>query len=132
MGSKEVQRQKTSINNDLTSDMLLEAGIGAPMKASKTKTTTKAAVLPPRRGNSLNPLRLKTQSNPDLTLGSKLGKRGETPTNTAGDSTAFSKRSNATRVNMEDDLARPQTEFLPSASQDFSDQIRPGRIRPSR
>ena len=106
--SKEVQRQKTGINNDLPSDLLFEAGIGAPSQASKTKTAGKAAVLPPRRGKSLNPLRLKTQSNPDLTLGGKLGgKRGETPTNTAGDSTAFSKRSNATRVNMEDDPARP-------------------------
>ena len=60
MGSKEVNRQKTSINNDLPADLLFEAGIGAPSKASKVKTATKAAVLPPRRGNSLNPLRLKT------------------------------------------------------------------------
>jgi len=28
--------------------------------------------------------------------------------------------------------ARPNTEFLPSASQEFEDKIKPGRIRPAK
>ena len=52
---------------------------------------------------------------------------------TAGDSTAFSKHSKATRFNMDNDnMVRPGTEFLPHASQDFSEKLKPGRLRPIR
>ena len=56
--------------------------------------------------------------------------RGATPTAaTAGDTTAFSKRSSATGgakgFKNDDDFGkvRPSTEFLPSASQEFGDKV---------
>ena len=74
-----------------------------------------------KRGSSLNPNRLKTSCGVDFIGGTKPGDKAgrvETPTGTAGDSTAFSKRSNATggRFDDGDGLVRPATEFLPSAS----------------
>ena len=85
----------------------------------------------------MNPLRMKTSTGQvEFAEGTKAGAdtgRAETPTGTAGDSTAFSKRSNAT-LNFEEGerMARPNTEFLPSASQDFGDKVKQGRLRPAR
>ena len=80
-------RQKTTLNTDLSNDLL--AG-GAKPKVGK-------APLPAKRGNSLNPARMKTSSAAELvnmksSFMNMVGKNdGET--GTAANSTAFSKRS---------------------------------------
>ena len=115
---------------------------GGPRKtaASKADGMKPKIPLPGKRGSSLNPARVKTQSEPELggikgLLGAKG--RGETPTAAGDSSTAFSKRTAATGgfKASNDDLepsVRPSTEFIPSASQDFGEKIRQGRLRPNR
>jgi len=72
----------------------------AALKAAAAAAGKKPGIpLPSKRGSSLNPNRIKTSSGVDFAEGTKAGAdsgRVETPTGTAGDSTAFSKRSNAT------------------------------------
>ena len=114
--------------------MLFEAGLPGAAKKKATGAGKPRIPLPGnKRGGSMNP-RLKTQSGVDFADGTKPGDRAETPTGTAGDSTAFSKRSNATGGRFDDGegLARPATEFLPSASQEFGEKVKQGRLRPAR
>ena len=139
MGVTPSARQKTTQfnNSDIPSDLLANLqesqgnGAGATAAAMYgAKAAQKASVqgkaklpLASKRGNSLNPNRLtKTSCGVDFAEGTKPGDgtgRVETPEGTAGDSTAFSKRSNATGGRFDDagvGLIRPNTEFLPSAS----------------
>ena len=107
--------------------MLFEAGLpGAAKKKAAGAAKPRLPLPGNKRGSSLNPTRLKTSSGVDFADGTKPGDRAETPTGTAGDSTAFSKRSNATGGRFDDveDLARPATEFLPSASQEFGEKVK--------
>lgn len=101
--------------------------MGQASKAAKPRMPLPKA----KRGSSLNPHRTtKTSSGVEFADGTKPGAetgRAETPTGTAGDSTAFSKRSNATGGRFDDGMepmARPATEFLPSASQDFGEKVK--------
>ena len=118
----------------------------AGMKSVAASGVTKGSKprLPlPKRGSSLGPGRLKTQAMMESSGKVKglLGRaRGATPTSgTAAGSTAFSKRSGATvgakdMKREDDDLAkvRPSTEFIPSASQEFGEKVKQGRLRPTR
>ena len=92
------------------------------MKTAGSKATAGVAGKAPRplakRGNSLNPARMKTSSAADLT-----GPKGVGSIGTAADSMDFSKRSKLGMARIEDEetKARPGTEFLPSASQEFGE-----------
>ena len=122
-------RQKTQFNSDLPSDLL--QGMGLPGEKASKAGKPRIPLPKAKRGSSLNPHRTtKTSSGVDFADGTKPGAetgRAETPTGTAGDSTAFSKRSNVTGGRFDDGgepMARPATEFLPSASQDFGDKVK--------
>lgn len=131
-------------NSDLPSDLMYEAGLKSKgaKQASKYPSDKPRIPLPAKgkRTTSLNPARLKTSSAADLGMYKSTGKpsaRGETPSaigSRAGDSTTFSKRTSATggAKNFDLDPVRPNTEFLPSASLDFSEKVKPGRLRPIR
>ncbi len=91
-------RQKTTLNSDLPSD-LMGSDMNPKTAASKGSKVgglgTKARLpMPPKRGNSLGPGRLKTQSAADLQGIKGLLNAGRiTPSgggNTAADSTTFS------------------------------------------
>ena len=118
----------------------MQEAAGSHYGATKAAKTGKPGLpLPSKRGNSLNPNRMKTSCGVDFVEGTKpgVGGRVETPEGTAGDSTAFSKRSNATGGRFDDPadsglIQRPNTEFLPSASQEFGEKVKQGRLRPSR
>jgi len=130
-------RQKTTLNKDLQAELVSEAKTAGAHKINAAK-----APLAVKRGNSLGPGRLKTSSVADVSAGllkssSLTGGGRETPIGTAGESTAFSKRSNATGMpkvveTNAIDLERPHTEFIPSASQEFGDRLKQGRLRPTR
>lgn len=136
-------RQKTTLNQDLPTDLLAEAtGLkSAANRGSKVGLGSKPRLpMPQKRGNSLGPGRMKTSSAADLTgIKAHLAAKGrDTPTGAStGLSTDFSKRSSKTGMNqtaqvLGGDMARPQTEFLPSASQEFGDKVKQGRLRPTR
>ena len=134
-------RQKTSINADLPTDLLMEAGLKTAATAgSKAGIGSKPRIPLPKRGGSLGPARLKTSTQAMMeSSGGVKGLLGQTrATPTAGDSIAFSKRSSATggmkSFQNEDDFGklRPSTEFLPSASQEFGEKVKQGRLRPNR
>ena len=100
--------------------------------------TSKPRIPLPKRGNSLSTAnRGKTSSGVEFAKGTKEGAesgRGATPTGSQTNSTAFSKRSGAQGMPYEDGnpMLRPQTEYLPSASQEFGEKVKQGRLRPIR
>ena len=92
----------TAMNSDIPSDLLGSKNVQALTGQVKPRLPLG------KRGNSLNHARLTKSShhNDLVTSASEM----------AGDSTALSKHSKASRFNIEDP-DRPATEFLPSASQ---------------
>ena len=97
-------RQKTTLNSDLPSDLLSKDTM---LKSGTSKGVSKGAMglgqhqkarlpMPPKRGNSLGPGRMKTSSAADLAgIKAHIGISRETPSGTA-DSTTFSQKSNKT------------------------------------
>mmetsp|Transcript_46276 Transcript_46276/g.61263 ORF Transcript_46276/g.61263 Transcript_46276/m.61263 type:complete len:169 (+) Transcript_46276:60-566(+) len=110
-------RQKTTLNSDLPSDLISEFGVKtAATYGSKGGVAAGRAPKPIKRGNSLNPKRTKTSSAADLTnlKSSFINMVGrDTPTGTAADSSAFSKRSSATGLPKVKESGGPEGDARP-------------------
>ena len=101
----------------------MEYGVeGGPKTAanfgSKGGSAAGRAPRPIKRGNSLNPKRMKTSSAAELG-----GLKGVGSIGTAADSVDFSKKSRMAHIEDEETKQRPGTEFLPTASQDLANQL---------